>query len=68
MSRRILETEKLAGVAEVAEFCGVSRQAVSNWQTRGVGLPAPVCELDCGPIYYLPDIEKWLRQTGRKPA
>ena len=50
------------GTAEVAEVCGVTQQAVSNWLSRGQ-MPRPTFRLRMGPVW---DIEsarfaKWLR-------
>ena len=45
----------VVGVAEVAELCDVSRQAVSNWRSRGL-LPKPLAVLRSGPVWNLDDI------------
>ena len=52
------ENPKLMGVSEVAEYMGVSKQAVSNWKVRGK-LPAPVAELKASTIWLAADIESY---------
>jgi hypothetical protein len=49
--------ESLAGVAELAERYGVSRQAVSNWAHRG--MPSPVLTLASGPVYDVRQVDAW---------
>lgn len=44
----------LMGLAEVAEYRGVSKQVISNWRKRGK-LPEPLVQLAQGPI--------WSRET-----
>jgi chromosome partitioning protein len=56
----------LVGVSEIARLAGLKKSsAVVNWRIRYDDFPAPVAELDCGPIYWWPHVEAWLRETGR---
>jgi chromosome partitioning protein len=49
---------RLAGLAEVAELCGVSKRAAWNY-TRRDGFPKPIDELRSGPVWRRTDIERW---------
>lgn len=50
----------LVGHAEIAAVTGRSKTAVSNWRLRNGDFPPPVAELACGPIFWWPQIERWL--------
>lgn len=53
MSREVnprISTTALYGVSEASELLGVSKQAFSNWRSRG-WLPRPIAELRSGPIW-----------------
>ena len=39
-----MSTNNLLGIAEIADFAGVSKQAVSNWRMRYDHFPAPDSE------------------------
>ena len=68
--RRLAEPAfpELVGIAEAAEYLGVSRQRASQLQTRQ-GFPAPVASLRSGPVWRKGDLsrfaETWSRQAGR---
>lgn len=67
VSRRI----QLAGLHEVAEILGVSRQRADQL-ARQAGFPQPLDEIRAGRIWRRADIERWAeaRRTGcpRKSA
>jgi chromosome partitioning protein len=50
------------GLAEIAEFAGVSPAAVSNWRSRFQDFPDPVETLRAGPIFDSRHIRRWLRE------
>jgi len=56
------------GISEIAEACGVTQQAVSNWLNRGK-MPKPSFRLRMGPVW---DIEGnhrfrvWLRANRKR--
>jgi hypothetical protein len=54
----------LVGIAEIAELCHTSKQAVSNWRARPLGFPKPIAELRSGPIFHIKQIEEWLISRG----
>lgn len=56
----------LAGIAEIAERAGVTKAAVQQWRRRGLGFPDPIVTLAATPVWEWPDIERWLRDTGRR--
>lgn len=56
-----------AGVAEVAEFMGTSKQNIRNWRVRWEHFPEPVAELSMGPIWRLCQIRDWARENKRGP-
>ena len=56
----------LVGLAEIAHRSGRRKaSAVANWRDRYPDFPAPVSELACGPIFWWPHVEVWLRSTER---
>lgn len=55
----------LVGMAEIGIKSGRSTPAVGNWRNRHPDFPMPVAELQCGPIFWWPHVERWLRDTGR---
>lgn len=60
--------DQLVGVAEIADRLGLSRrQVVHNWQRRYPDFPEPVATLTQGQVWSWPDVERWLRRTGRLP-
>jgi len=52
----------LVGIHEIAEFAGVSRQAVANWRVRHSDFPVPVSDLRSGPVFRLDQVRSWLRR------
>lgn len=57
-----------AGLAEVAEYMGVTKQCIGNWRNRYAGIfPTPIAELSMGPIWRLCDIRDWARTQGKGP-
>lgn len=56
----------LVGPAEVAERAGVTRAAVDRWRERHPAFPAPIVRLRQGPVWHWADVERWLRETGRR--
>lgn len=59
--------EDLMGVAEVAEFLGVSRQRVDALARTKSDFPPPVASLQAGRVWRREDIEEWARAEGRAP-
>lgn len=55
----------LVGLIEIAQRAGVQRPVVSMWRTRHVDFPRPVKELHVGPVFWWPEVQSWLKQTGR---
>lgn len=62
------EPERYAGVTEVAQMLGVSRQRVTELRKRD-DFPDPVAELAAGPVWrvfnLLRFVEEWPRKPGR---
>ena len=62
------EPKRYAGVSEVADLLGVSRQRVAQLRTKP-GFPAPIAELRSGPIWDAASLglflEEWERRPGR---
>lgn len=58
----------LVGMAEIAEMVegGISTQAILNWRNRYPSFPKPIVVLRMGPIFYRPDIQKWLDKKEEK--
>lgn len=61
----------LVGLTEIAERAGVQKAAVAMWVARhtptlsAAAFPEPVATLRVGKVWWWPDIEGWLRRTGR---
>jgi chromosome partitioning protein len=56
-----MSTDKLLGIAEIAELAGVSKQAVSNWRMRYDQFPRPLQNLQSGPVWEREKIEIWVK-------
>jgi hypothetical protein len=51
--------------AAIARLAGVGRAAVSNWRRRYPEFPKPVGGSPTSPTFFLPDVEAWLKATGK---
>ncbi len=58
---------ELAGVSEIAELLGVSRQRIRELRTQE-GFPAPLAELKSGPVWSLASLDLFRRSWSRKPG
>lgn len=56
-----MPTDKLLGIAEVADLARVSKQAVSNWRMRYDHFPQPLQNLQSGPVWEHEKIENWVK-------
>lgn len=56
----------LVGYIEIAQRAGVQRHTVTSWRERHEDFPEPVEELRIGPVWSWPDVEEWLKSTGRE--
>jgi hypothetical protein len=66
---RTIRIRDIGGNAEVAEICGVTTQAVSNWVARWEGRsdrPQPVARISTGPIWDLDEIRTWSLSAGSR--
>lgn len=70
--RRLAEpaVPELAGIAEIAELLGVTRQRASTLQ-KTPGFPSPAAQLRSGPVWRRNDLDRfvatWARRPGRPP-
>ena len=60
------KTLPLVGLIDIAMRAGVRRPVVSVWRTRYPDFPAPVAVLAVGPVFWWPDVARWLTATGRQ--
>lgn len=62
-----VQCAQLVNAAEIARRTGLTRPAITNWKTRDMSFPASLTPHldDSAPIYWWPDVEDWLRDTGR---
>ena len=60
--------DDLVGVREIAARLGVKRQSVHNWRERHDDFPAPLTEKLDQLVWEWPEVEEWLRKTGRLDA
>jgi hypothetical protein len=51
----------MVGVSEIARKAGVTTAAVSNWRARHNDFPAPIADLDSGPVFDEEQIDAWLQ-------
>ena len=66
---RMLDVSLLVGTTEIAARVSLSRpQIVHTWRRRYSDFPAPVLTLDMGYLWYWPEVEAWLKRTGRGPG
>lgn len=54
-------TQDLVGIAEIATYAKVTKQAVSNWRVRYDDFPAPFQSLQGGPVWKKEKIESWVK-------
>lgn len=55
---------QLLGTSDVAEFTGIDRRVIAVYKNRPT-FPNPICYIGLRPVWFKPDIEKWLK-TRRK--
>ncbi|MGH9677158.1 MAG: helix-turn-helix transcriptional regulator, partial [Candidatus Acidiferrum sp.] len=58
---RLMSTNNLLGIAEIADLAKVSKQAVSNWRSRYSHFPQPVQNLQSGPVWDREKVETWIK-------
>ena len=63
--------DELAGLAEVAALCKVSKRTAQSYTARP-DFPAPLDRLASGPVWRRRDVERWATKhlpfrTGRPP-
>lgn len=61
------DPERFAGLHEVAEFLGVSKQRVAELRVRP-GFPAPIAELAAGPVWTVSSLSRFLSEWPRRPG
>ncbi len=58
--------DKLVGAQEISDLLGLARpQVVHEWRRRHSDFPQPVARLSMGLLWYWPEVERWVRATGR---
>lgn len=65
-TRRMSTKLDLAGVTEVREILGVSRQRVHQIIRDHPDFPEPVAELAVGRIWNRKEVVQWAKRTGRE--
>lgn len=65
MPTKRINPDSLVGIAEIADFAGVTTQAVVNWYNRHPKFPKPVRVLRSGPLFLSDQVAAWLKETGR---
>jgi chromosome partitioning protein len=64
----VQQQAELMGMSEIAELAGVSRSAVANWRARFPNFPAPVADLQAGPVFRRDQVRRWLRKKRMQLA
>jgi len=64
------DEQPVMGLTEVAEFIGVSKQAIANWRNHRREFPKPVAQLHAGPVWSTPAIQEfkkyWMAAHGMR--
>lgn len=56
----------LVGAAEIADRLGLSHaRVIGVWRSRHADFPQPVAQLQQALVWAWPDVERWVRATGR---
>ena len=58
---------EVVGIAEIAERLGVSKQRASQ-VARTAAFPKPYAELASGPVWFLPNVKRFIEEWERKPG
>lgn len=61
-----MDPQSIVGVAEIASFAGVTKQAVTNWRHRYDDFPRPIKTLHSGPVWDREAIVRWVREHEGK--
>ncbi len=61
----MVDAENLVGTAEIAERLGISYRLVHNWLNRYEDFPEPLSIIGGLRVWDWPDIEAWVKSTGR---
>ena len=58
---RVVDSDELVGVKELAEYLGVHRSMITHWDARRrrTGFPLPVARLAMGAIYDRGEVMMW---------
>lgn len=56
----------LVGLTEIAQRAGVQKSAVAMWRVRHESFPDTVADLRGGPVFWWPDVKRWLKATNRR--
>lgn len=61
-----MSTEKLLGLAEIAELADTTKQVVSNWRVRYDSFPRPIQNLQSGPVWKQEQVEAWVKSFKKE--
>ena len=58
---RMIDVRCIAGLAEIADIFGVSKQTASNWHARRDrnGYPEAIAYLACGAVFDINEVIQW---------
>lgn len=65
---RVVDSDELVGVKELAEYLGVDKSTIAQWDARRrrIGFPLPVARLAMGAIYDRGEVVMWRRRRRRE--
>lgn len=66
MTRRPrFNTADIVDAAEIARRADVAVTTVYKWKQRHPSFPEPIQDLSVGPIYWWPEVQKWLQEREK---
>jgi len=66
---REVDIDLLVDATAIAERMGFARpQAVHNWRARYPEFPKPIAEFGKSTLWSWPDVEDWVKRSGRDAA
>lgn len=62
----LVDTDNLVAVQDIADLCGVSKQAVGMWKVRHADFPGSVVTIAHRPLYLKDEVIAWVTKRNRR--